>query len=204
MKSVSGYDRLAWIYDLMASIVFGGAIQKAQEYHLSEIRSSRQLLIIGGGTGKILQHIEKSGFKGSISFLDSSCEMVNRAKKKGTSSDVQFHLCTIEEWETPLRFDAIILPFFLDQFEGKALRNIIKKIAGLAKKGAVLICVDFQLKDKWWQHFLLKSMYIFFHRLTSIDAGSLTDPDELLAENGWVLEKQQAFYGQFIYSKVYS
>ena len=49
-----GFDKLTPYYDLLTRLVFGKAIINSQEQFLSLVRSGSRVLVVGGGTGKIL------------------------------------------------------------------------------------------------------------------------------------------------------
>ncbi|MEP5106138.1 MAG: methyltransferase type 12, partial [Ekhidna sp.] len=58
---VNDFDFVAPIYDRLSKLVFGKSLIKAQAYHLKVIGDKDRVLILGGGTGKLLEFIPKSG-----------------------------------------------------------------------------------------------------------------------------------------------
>jgi ubiquinone/menaquinone biosynthesis C-methylase UbiE len=81
LTSLMSFNRIAPVYDILASIVFGNAIKKAQFWLLDHVPAGSSVLIAGGGTGWILQEIARKRLDCSIHFLDISEEMIRLAKK---------------------------------------------------------------------------------------------------------------------------
>ncbi|MEZ4686196.1 MAG: hypothetical protein R3B47_09055 [Bacteroidia bacterium] len=51
------FNRLAPVYDFLASLVFGNRIRQAQRWLLDFIPEGSSILILGGGTGWILEEL---------------------------------------------------------------------------------------------------------------------------------------------------
>ena len=54
---IRSYDSIAGVYDKLAGIFIGKALREAQIYLLQFIPANARLLIVGGGTGWILEEI---------------------------------------------------------------------------------------------------------------------------------------------------
>ena len=55
----SNYDNSAWFYDGLSRVVYGNALISSQVYLLQFIPSNATILIVGGGTGRLLEEIAK-------------------------------------------------------------------------------------------------------------------------------------------------
>ena len=113
--SKNNFNKIAHIYDLLAQSVFGNAILNAQKEYLHTIRPGDHVLILGGGTGKILLPVLHQCANCQITFLDSSEAMVYRAKKRlngNKVSNVQFIVAPFETWTNDSNYDVVIAPFF--------------------------------------------------------------------------------------------
>jgi ubiquinone/menaquinone biosynthesis C-methylase UbiE len=56
---LNNYDRIARIYDKLSRMVFGKSIVRAQQSILPFITTPARMLIVGGGTGWILEEIAR-------------------------------------------------------------------------------------------------------------------------------------------------
>ena len=76
------YDSIALIYDRLARLVYGRSLVNAQLYLLDAIPAEAHVLIVGGGTGWVLEEITKRHPSGlSIDYIDAASKMVALAKK---------------------------------------------------------------------------------------------------------------------------
>ena len=114
----NGFDKLAPYYDRLTRLVYGKSIKDSQEQFLSQVRFGSSVLIVGGGTGKILKKL--FAIPGiAITYVDASEEMINRAKDQVYNSECSTFIHTkISEFNADDQFDYIITPFFLDLFNG--------------------------------------------------------------------------------------
>src|SRR5437764_9916137 len=77
------YDAVAGVYDILAGIFIGKALREAQIYLVQYIPAGAKILIVGGGTGWILEEITRIHNKGmQIDYLDISVSMISKAKKR--------------------------------------------------------------------------------------------------------------------------
>ena len=51
------YNNIAWIYDWLAKVVFGRKQELASRAFLRIIPNDAKILVIGGGTGKIINYL---------------------------------------------------------------------------------------------------------------------------------------------------
>ena len=75
-----GFDLLASRYDSMAYLIFGRSIRISQCAFINEIDDEANILILGGGTGWILNEIFEKKPKVRITFVDNSSAMIDKAK----------------------------------------------------------------------------------------------------------------------------
>jgi hypothetical protein len=59
-------------------------------------------------------------------------------------------------------FDAVLTPFLFDNFTEAYIKNVFNKIDSVVKAWRALAQLRFSVTGKWWQTFLLKSMFIIF------------------------------------------
>jgi trans-aconitate methyltransferase len=81
---LNGFDSIAGIYDVLAKLVFGQSIQRAQTHFLPNARNCTSILVLGGGTGWLLRHIRQVNAAAHIVYVDASSAMLHRARRQGS------------------------------------------------------------------------------------------------------------------------
>lgn len=202
----ANYNNSAWFYDRLSVIVYGRAIISAQVYLLQFIKPNSHVLIVGGGTGWILEELAKIYLSGlEITYVEVSANMMARSKKRHTGlNKIVFVNDAIEAASLPDSFDVVITPFLFDNFTEATLKKIFDEIHKYSKPDGLWLNTDFQLTGKWWQAVLLKSMLLFFKLLCNIEASKLPDIENQFKRYGYESIAQQGFFNDFIVSKVYN
>ena len=195
--AVNDFDFVAPFYDRLSKLVFGESLIQAQAYHLKEIGDNDRVLILGGGTGKLLEYIPKSG---KLDFVEKSVRMLDRAKRRKFHGSINFIQADFLEFESDKRYEVIICPFFLDCFETQGLMKVIAKIRSQLKPDGKLIITDFERSSI--NPFLLMAMLIFFKLFSKLETNRLLDLRTLLKENGFK-ESQISLYKKGIFSALY-
>jgi ubiquinone/menaquinone biosynthesis C-methylase UbiE len=84
----ANFDFIAPFYDSLARLVFGKALQKAKTSFTDRIPTGGRLLLMGGGTGTILNTLLKTHPALEIDFVDVSGKMLKLAEN---NLDSGFH-----------------------------------------------------------------------------------------------------------------
>ncbi|WP_424962953.1 methyltransferase domain-containing protein [Ekhidna sp.] len=196
--AVNDFDSVAPFYDRISKLFFGGLLTIAQGYYLKEIGANDRVLILGGGTGKILKHVPNSE---ELDFVEKSQRMLDRAKKRRINRSVNYIQADFLEFESEKKYDVIICPFFLDCFGEQSLNTVIVKVKELLCTNGTLIVTDFDRKRI--HPFLLESMLIFFDWFSNLEATQLIDLRSFLKKNGFE-ENGIKFYEKGVFSALYS
>ena len=177
----------------------------AQVYLLQFVPADSVVLIIGGGTGWILEELTKVHPSGlQVIYVEVAADMMALSRRRNTGlNSIVFINDAIEDIDIAEKVDVVITPFLFDNFTEATLQKVFNHIHQLLKPGATWLNADFQLTGKWWQSVLLKSMFLFFRTLLSIEASSLPDVEKQFELTGYKLIDERAFYGDFIISSVY-
>jgi tRNA (cmo5U34)-methyltransferase len=199
---VNGFDRLAPFYDRLAQMLYGSAIRNAQIRFLSAIPQRSRVLILGGGTGWILQELFSFRPDCEVWYIESSAKMLDMARRRSPGRRIHFMLCTTLEIPAQA-FDVIMTFFFLDLFSPMTLKKMIPEILAAAKPSALWLVADFANQGKWWQKLLLRIMYQFFRSTCHIDARQLPDWGPIIREAGFEKKDVESFYAGFIQSEAY-
>ncbi|HYJ65914.1 MAG TPA: methyltransferase domain-containing protein [Parafilimonas sp.] len=203
----NNYNSIANIYDVLSRIVFGKSIMKAQIFLLKYIPENSRVLIVGGGTGWILSELSKMYEKGiEITYVEKSAKMIALSKQKNIQhNSVEFINAGIEEFPTGKKFDIIFTAFLFDNFLPEKIEFVFSKLNQLLKPNGLWLYADFmndKMNSKWWQKFLLKTMYLFFKITCNIETQQLINMNSYFSGDYNKLSEKY-FYSGFIKSVVY-
>lgn len=202
--SPSGFDRIAPYYDFLARLVFGKSIVRTQTYFLDQIPDRATVLILGGGTGWILNEIMCQTEVSRIWYIDASHAMVRKAKEKNVHAEtIQFIVGALQDLPSEIRFDVVITNFYLDLFTDDHVRNIIHDVKGRLNQKGYWLVSDFVNSSNRWHRLLLWSMYRFFKIVCRIETAKLPSWELLLEGTQLLKLKEKYFYSGFIKSVVY-
>lgn len=197
-----GFDRLAWAYDALADLVFGSSILKAQQAFLTCIPEGAGILVLGGGTGRFLTVLLQMKPGIHVVFVDSSSQMIMRAKTRvKTSQNVQFILGTHEDLPKTT-YDVVVTFFFLDVFKEPELHQVIGIVGNQVKPDGMWLASDF-LSEKTWHKAMLRVMYGFFRVVVNLKTSVLPDWRTSLLQAGWKASETQTYYGGFIEASIW-
>jgi len=206
-ENLNGFDRIAPVYDLLVGIVFGKSIRNAQLYFLSDIPKRSNVLILGGGTGWLLEELLKVNPDCNVWYVEASRKMLERTQKKiATRPTTCVHYIHGTEAFLPqdISFDAVITNFYFDLFSSVSLHKVLNHIVKSMLPHAVLLISDFTNTNVWRHRILLMIMYRFFRLVSGIESTHLPDWQNQLKHVGLGEVKSKLFYGGFIKSSVYS
>lgn len=205
---VNNYDKIANHYDTLSRLVFGKAQVNAQIDQLKYIPGNSSILIVGGGTGWILEEISKlhaSGLK--ITYVEISAKMIALSEARNIRNNaIDFVNIAIENFTTDLSFDVILTPFLFDNFNQPKAIRVFKKLDNMLNNQGFWFLVDFSLNVKngrWWKWLMLKSMYLFFKLIRIVEAGKLIDMSMYFLKDNYQILDEQFYYGSFIKASIF-
>jgi ubiquinone/menaquinone biosynthesis C-methylase UbiE len=202
---MKGYDALAFGYDALKWVVFGSAPLQAECHFLDQIPIGASILIVGGGTGALLEAIAAIHPRGlRIVYVDASPKMVARAQKRNVGDNhVTFIVAAFETVQFHSTFDVVITSFLLDNFEGAALQRLLHGLRKAMAPGGRWLDTDFCEPKTLSQKLLMKTMYVFFGTFCGVAATKLENVDNFF-ENQCFKYVDSAFYGnEFIKTRMY-
>lgn len=203
----NNYNNIAAYYDSLSRIIFQRSIIKAQAYLIEFINDNDTILIVGGGTGWILEEISKLQKKNVfVVYVEKSSKMIALSKKRKCENiTTEFVNTSIEDYTTQQNFDVILTPFLFDNFIEKKIKYIFKKLDDYLKQKGFWLYADFvneKENKKAWQQLILKTMYVFFSLTAGIETKNLVDLKPYFTEQ-YLLITQQFYYKGFIQAVVY-
>jgi ubiquinone/menaquinone biosynthesis C-methylase UbiE len=199
---MGSYDLIAPLYDPLSRLVFGKAQLRAQRDLLHFIRPNDRILIVGGGTGWILDDITRlPDTPASITFVESSAKMVDLARKRNTEH-VHFLNLPIEEFHTNEKYDVILTGFLFDNFRERQALTVFEQLDGCLNPGGTWLFVEFQSRQ-WWQKSLLALMYAFFHLVSRLEVSKLVDMEPFFNRRGYEVRQSKTYFKGLILSIAY-
>ena len=133
----------------------------------------------------------------------NSNEKTISKEKANYSNRVHFIRGTENSIPPGIKFDVIIMNFYLDLFTTESLDLVLEKIQRAMKINALWLVTDFINAKKWWQYILLEAMYSFFKITCSIEATRLPNWNQSLLRKNLIKKKSTLFFRKFINATVY-
>lgn len=191
------FDRLAPHYTWMETLLAGRRLQRARVAWLDALDSCERVLIAGVGHGHFLRSALRR-FPGlRVTCVDASAGMLRRARRELERARlplarVEFVHDSLPRWQpASAGYDAIVTHCFLDCFPPEELREVIAVLARGARERAQWLVTDFAVPARGLKRQRARAvhalMYAFFRRATRLRARHWTEPDALLATEGFVL-----------------
>ncbi len=139
----NNYNGIAKLYDALSRIVFQRCIIKAQQYLIQFISDNDSVLIVGGGTGWILEEISQLNRQNiSVVYVEKSAAMIELSKKrKHENINVKFIEGAIEDYKINEQFSVILTAFLFDNFLEEKIQFVFKKLnSSLKAKWYLAVC----------------------------------------------------------------
>ncbi len=193
------FDRLAPHYDWLEALTAGGRLDRARAYWLGALERREHVLSVGEGHGRFAQAFARRFPATSLTCVEASEPMLARAKRRNhdASTPIDWVHSDFLQWEPTGKFDAVVTCFFLDCFPPDVLGEVVARLARYTTPDAVWLIVDFSVPRRgaarWRARMVHALMYWFFRVFTSLPARRQTEPDDLLRQHGFELERRQEF-----------
>ena len=203
----NNYNSIAKYYDALSRLVYQRAIIDAQVFLAEFIKDDDNILLVGGGTGWILEELSKLHRRNiRVVYVEKSEMMMRRARqRKAPHVQTTFVLQPVEYYLATEQFDVVLTPFVLDNFKREKINILFPKLDALLKQHGIWLYADFvhnSGQSKWWQRMMLKNMYRFFRYTAHIEADELVDMQPYFAPN-YQLVTEQLYYRRFIRAQAY-
>ena len=201
MSAPYGFDRVAWFYDPLARLVFGRYMVESQTHFLDRISPGSSVLIVGGGTGWILDELFVRTSNCEVWYVEPSEKMLRRARQRGASGKVHFIRGTWKNLPVQ-KFDAVVTNYFLDLFTDRTLKEVIQVMGSALDAGGMWFVTDFT-RGRKWHSAMLAVMYLFFRVLCNIEASTLPAWEEAMSHAGFRPAGSKFTYGGFMKSVLF-
>lgn len=207
----AGFDAVAAFYDVLARLVYGPALHRAQQAALDAglPPGAPRVLVIGGGTGWVLGEILRRRPGAHILYLEASPHMLARSRAwlqqhaARHAAQVEFRLGTEAALRPQEQFDAVLTFFFLDLFTPNRLRGITERLHAALVPGGSWLLADFGPPRRWWHRLLLWLMYRFFRFSAGIGARQRPPMEAELRRLGLGPQAAGQFFSQMVEASVW-
>ena len=201
------FGPVAWFYDALAGLVFGGALRRAQRATLAAglpVGPAPRVLVLGGGAGWVLGEIWRQRPQAQVLYLDVSAAMLARTRARlrrhpaPSGAAVELRQGTEASLRPGEQFDVVVTFFVLDCFSAAALPGALARLHAARRPGAPWLVTDFRPAQRGWRRWLLQSMYWFFGLTVGLRVRQLPPWPAELAALGLAPRWECAFFGQAI------
>ena len=147
----TNFNYIALFYDRLCQFVFGNAIKKSQIDLLPFMPTDATVLIIGGGTGWIIDEIIKIRPSGlNVTYVDISSKMIALSKKRNKGMNTfEFIEASIENVQfTEKKYDIILTPFIFDVLPQSSCQQVFEKLSISLKTKGLWLYADFFFRIK--------------------------------------------------------
>jgi ubiquinone/menaquinone biosynthesis C-methylase UbiE len=205
---VNNYDPIARYYDFLSRLFFGRTEIEAQVALLAFMAPGSRMLIVGGGTGWILEEIADRYPAGlRITYVESSGEMMRMARlRRVGASVVSFVELPVEEFVAEELFDCILTGFLFDNFSGVRAAQVVRQLYPMLERKGCWLFADFycqRRESRFWQRLMLRVMYFSARLICKVEAEALPDMDSLFAQAGLAPVHISWYYRGFIKAVAY-
>ena len=198
---MSNFNFVASFYDRLSRLVFQKSIEQASQQMVDWVKPGSKVLILGGGTGKLLEQFKNNA---SIDYVELSTKMIEQAKNRACVGEVSFYNHDYLLFESTKKYDYIICPFFLDLFVPVELNKVINKIKEELTQNGKLLVLDFSPKNTgWFNLFLLQVMILFFRVFSGIKIKTYNNLFDEVEKEGFVSVDSFSKRNNFVLCKTY-
>jgi len=201
------FGPVAWFYDALAGLVFGGALRRAQRATLAAglpAGPAPRVLVLGGGGGWVLGEIWRQRPQAQVLYLEVSAAMLARTRARlrrhpaPPGAAVELRQGTEASLRAGEQFDAIVTFFVLDCFSAAALPRALARLHAARHPGAPWLVTDFRPARRGWRRWLLQAMYWFFGLTVGLRVRQLPPWPAELAALGLRSSWEHTFFGRAI------
>lgn len=195
---VRGFDRLAPVYDVLLRAVPRDGVHRAQVALLDRLPPWERALVVGAGTGRILEALLLASDSGTIDAYDPSRAMTAIGARRVASlreadvARVRFVARGIETLPPDAAYDLIVTPCVLDLFPDDALGSVADRLAAALAPGGRWLHVDFAVGEgraaARARRVAIAGLYAFFRATCGVARRRLPDFDALFRVRGFEAE----------------
>jgi SAM-dependent methyltransferase len=206
--------KIGWLapwYRWIEYAAFGTALEDRRFAFLPYLADARNILILGEGDGRTLERVLAQAPVARIDVIEKSAEMIELARQRAGNQAhrVRFLCQDALTGELPgAPYDAIVTLFFLDCFEERDARCLIRRLAASLGPEGVWLLSEFAIPDRGWRRWHAQlwvgTMYRFFGVATGLQTQALPPIERLMTEAGLRRTERQQTRAGLIISEVWT
>jgi ubiquinone/menaquinone biosynthesis C-methylase UbiE len=206
-----GFDRLAPWYDGLTRLLFGRTLHRSQTGMLDRVEPKQRILLVGGGTGRLLAALCHRFPGVPVDAVDISQQMLQRSRHRLPAAAVE-NVCFIHfdicQWAPPERYDLIVTPYLLDCLADSTNVAICSRLSRALDEGGHWLLCDFDVPPPSLPmhvpaRFLIAGLYLFFRLTCSLAARRLPDFERAFAAASLQKISERRYWGGLMKSRLY-
>jgi len=197
------FNFIAPVYDSLAFLVYGNNLIRAKKIFLQEIPARAQILLMGGGTGNILNDLIEKNPEVHVDFVEPSTAMIRIAEKnlkEKFRSRVNFISGNHLAIPSGVQYDAVTSFFVVDCFPQEDAIEFTTAITSSLKSNGLWLFADFFDTGKFHHRAMLWFMYRFFRTVAGIPASQLPDYAAIFRAVKFSVKEEKKFLNGLIRS----
>jgi ubiquinone/menaquinone biosynthesis C-methylase UbiE len=201
----ANFNRIAPFYDTLAFLVFGRRLMEAKKAFFPLIPDQARILLLGGGTGNILNDLLNSKPAVTIDYVEPSQHMLDIAAKHLLSEfRARMNFICGDEHQVPqnANYDVCTSFFVLDCFTQSHARDFAQIVTSTLKPDGLWLFADFFPARNAFQQVLTVAMYGFFAMVSSLEARVIPDYAGVFDDCGFTAVHEMELMNGFIRSMV--
>ena len=201
----SNFNLIAPVYDPLAHLVYGSNLTEAKKAFFPLIPSHANLLLMGGGTGYILNDLLEKNPTVQIDFVEPSRAMIRIAQKRlqeKFQSRVNFICGDHHAIPAGKSFEVVTSFFVMDCFKQNEALEFGKVITSGLEQNGLWLFADFFYTQNKLQRGLIWFMYRFFRVMANIPADRLPDYNALNGHLNFRVTGEKQFLKGLIRSQI--
>ncbi len=183
---------------------------RTQRHFLPRLAAHDRVLILGGGTGRILTEMLKRGIGRQYVYIDISAKMVVAARKRVTrlaavARPIEF-ICGSVESIAGRKFDLIVTPFVLDCFQEAELGLAMRQLNAALIPGGKWLFADFNVPAGlmgFISRSVVRTLYFAFNVLCGLGIKKLAAFDGYFQEMGLSHAAERLFLRGLLVARIY-
>jgi len=201
----ANFNTIAPVYDQLSFLVYGKKLIDAKEAFLDLIPENSRILLMGGGTGNILNDLLTKKLSAIIDYIEPSERMVSIAKKNlknDFKSKVNF-ICG-DEHSIPegVQYNVCTSFFVMDCFTQQHALEFARKITSQVIPEGMWLFADFFWTGKASHRMLIHFMYRFFKIVSNIETNILPEYEKIFQKCGFTQTMEKPFMNGLVKSLV--
>lgn len=198
---VVGFDRIAPYYERLLNFSIGRWVEQSQIYFVDQYLVNKEILIYGGGSGKLLRFIEDNINVKKVYYVDFSPKMIELSKQRISDSfqqKIEFICSDYTRIPKEISVDVIMAPYVLDCMTQDQVKETVLVLNNLLRKDGFWLFSDFYKKDTFLFRSMMKLIHLFFRITCNLKLTELPDFKSVFENSGLAEVEAKYFMNGFI------